>query len=236
MIYCVSDIHGEYDLFCRLLESIRFSAADELYVLGDMTDKGPQTVKLCDFLRKESNIHCIAGNHEYDFLKKYHSAMKTEEVDFDKVLDILKQYFPGDGNKMSWEIIDWLERLPFFIEKENFICVHAGVALSKEGNILPLSETPVNEIVYSRRLTENDILPLESKCVIFGHTPVSNISGKNRILFYPRREDLQDSRKIKDYYKIHIDTGAYFTGIIGCLRIDDCKDIYFFEDNKFDKN
>ena len=204
MIYCVSDIHGEYDLFCRLLERIRFSAADELYVLGDMTDKGPQTVKLCDFLRKESNIHCIAGNHEYDFLKKYHSAMKTEEIDFDKVLDILKQYFPGDGNKMSWEIT--------------------------------LSETPVNEIVYSRRLTENDILPLESKCVIFGHTPVSNISGKNRILFYPRREDLQNSRKIKDYYKIHIDTGAYFTGIIGCLRIDDCKDIYFFEDNKFDKN
>ena len=44
MRYCISDIHGEYDLFCRLMEYVKFSDSDELFVLGDMTDKGLDSV------------------------------------------------------------------------------------------------------------------------------------------------------------------------------------------------
>lgn len=39
MDYCISDIHGYYGLFCRLLDKIRFSDKDKLYVLGDIIDK-----------------------------------------------------------------------------------------------------------------------------------------------------------------------------------------------------
>lgn len=76
MRYCISDIHGEYDLFCRLMEYVKFSDSDELFVLGDMTDKGNDTVALCNLLRNVPNIHCILGNHECDFLKAYHGLMK----------------------------------------------------------------------------------------------------------------------------------------------------------------
>ena len=46
MQYCLSDPHGCYDLFCRLLEKIRFDGGDTLYVLGDFIDKGPDSVRL----------------------------------------------------------------------------------------------------------------------------------------------------------------------------------------------
>ena len=32
MRYAISDIHGEYDLFMRLMDKIKFSAGDTLYV------------------------------------------------------------------------------------------------------------------------------------------------------------------------------------------------------------
>lgn len=40
MIYCVSDIHGELDKLERMLELIRFSDADHLYIIGDVIDRG----------------------------------------------------------------------------------------------------------------------------------------------------------------------------------------------------
>lgn len=37
--YFVSDIHGEYDLFMRLLDEIKFSSDDEMIICGDAIDK-----------------------------------------------------------------------------------------------------------------------------------------------------------------------------------------------------
>ena len=68
MDYCVSDIHGHYDLFCRLLDKVKFCGGDKLYVLGDIIDKGADSVRLARLLFAMPNAVCIAGNHEYDFL------------------------------------------------------------------------------------------------------------------------------------------------------------------------
>lgn len=226
MRYCISDIHGEYDLFCRLMEYVKFSDSDELFVLGDMTDKGLDTVRLCNLLRKVPNIHCILGNHECDFLKAYHGLMKNADGDYDEVLDNLRRYFPGDGMDMDWKIIDWLDSLPFYFEQEDFIGVHASVQMDDSGAVMPFSETPYEEFVYSRMLNGKDVLPKNSKCIVFGHTPVRNIAGEDRFLYYPRSAEVEYSHNISDYYKIHIDTGVYLGGVLGCLCVDDCKAYY----------
>lgn len=226
MRYCISDIHGEYDLFCRLMEYVKFSDSDELFVLGDMTDKGNDTVALCNLLRNVPNIHCILGNHECDFLKAYHGLMKNSDGDFDEVSDALRRYFPGDGKDMSFDIVDWLDSLPLYFEEEDFIGVHASVGMDESGAVLPFSETPYEEFVYSRALNGKDVFPRDAKCIVFGHTPVRNISGDDRFLFYPRSEEAAYSRDIRDYCKIHIDTGVYLGGILGCLCVDDCTAYY----------
>lgn len=39
MIYVMSDIHGCYDKYQTMLEVIKFTADDTLYVLGDVPDR-----------------------------------------------------------------------------------------------------------------------------------------------------------------------------------------------------
>ena len=46
MKYIVSDVHAEYELFVRLLERISFSGEDEMYICGDIIDKGASSVML----------------------------------------------------------------------------------------------------------------------------------------------------------------------------------------------
>ena len=64
-IYVVSDIHGYYDLFIKLLEKINFNQDDLLYIIGDICDRGPDTLKLIFYIQKHDNIILLKGNHEY---------------------------------------------------------------------------------------------------------------------------------------------------------------------------
>ena len=44
MIYCISDLHGRYDRYEKVLEKIQDT--DELYVLGDCIDRGKDGLKI----------------------------------------------------------------------------------------------------------------------------------------------------------------------------------------------
>lgn len=223
MNYCISDIHGEYDLLCLLLQKIRFSQDDKLYVLGDMIDKGKYSVKVLKLLYSLPNCICILGNHEYEFLKYYHSLMRMAQ-DYDSVLINLQDCFPYDGELLDWDIVDWLEGLPDYVETNSFLCVHAGVPL-QDGAIADLDKYITEYFVYDRQFKDPEVLPQNSKCIIFGHTPTRYINGQDGIIFYPRYPQKSNSKDICDYYKIHIDTGVYLSKKLSCLRIDDCETI-----------
>lgn len=40
MTYVMSDLHGMYDKFIAMLEKIDFSDSDELFIIGDIIDRG----------------------------------------------------------------------------------------------------------------------------------------------------------------------------------------------------
>ena len=91
MRYVMSDIHGEYELFVKLLEKISFSDEDELYICGDIIEKGKDSVKLAKLVFSMPNVHVIMGNHEDSFIKHYNYLMHTAFGDFDSVLDNLRR-------------------------------------------------------------------------------------------------------------------------------------------------
>ena len=97
MRYCVSDIHGEYDLFLRLLQKIRFSDADEMLICGDIIDKGPDSVRLAKLIFSFPNMRCIMGNHEHTFVRLYHTLMQSSPEDFDAVWRICRHIFRTTG-------------------------------------------------------------------------------------------------------------------------------------------
>lgn len=59
----MSDIHGHYDAYMKMLELIQFSEDDTLYILGDIIDRGPNPVKILLDLMKRTNVRILAGNH-----------------------------------------------------------------------------------------------------------------------------------------------------------------------------
>ena len=64
MIYCVSDIHGELDKLERMMELIRFSDADHLYIIGDVIDRGAMGVDILRWIMAAPNMTMLLGNHE----------------------------------------------------------------------------------------------------------------------------------------------------------------------------
>ena len=73
MIYCVSDIHGEILRWKSMLELIRFSDDDTLYVLGDVIDRNPFGIKILQDIMSRPNVHMIVGNHEDMMLQTFWS-------------------------------------------------------------------------------------------------------------------------------------------------------------------
>ncbi len=223
MIYIMSDPHGEYKLFVALMRKIKFTNKDQLYICGDVIDKGDRSVKLLKAVLSLPNVQLIRGNHEEAFIGYYHSLMQ-ESDDYDLVLSKLREYIQGDGHLLDWDTVDAIESLPYYIETDSFICAHAGVTLDADGRVPPLSEVKREDILYNRRFKSPDVLPKDSKCVFFGHTSTTGITPSGGILVYIR--DGGDPANFADYIKVHLDTGAFTTGVLGCFCIDNCQCYY----------
>lgn len=83
MIYVTSDLHG-YSLqkFKSLLDKAGFCDDDFLYVLGDVIDRGENSVELLTWLMNCPNAQLILGNHEKMLLD---CAFLFEEVTNDSL-------------------------------------------------------------------------------------------------------------------------------------------------------
>lgn len=226
MKYCVSDVHGEYDMTLRLLDEINFSDDDTLIVVGDVIDKGRDSVRLANFIFSLANSVCVLGNHEYDFLKRYRAMTREDGVDYDRVLDALRGYFPYDGRLLDWDTVDGFESMLSYYEGDGFLCVHAGAPLDGEGRILPLDGVHIEQLVYDRAFKEPRTRVRSDKCVLFGHTPTCAISGDYKIIKYRREDTPYDGRDIRAYSRVHLDTGVYLTDTLGCFCLDTCECFY----------
>ena len=225
MLYLISDIHGDYELFVKLLKKINFSEKDKMIVLGDMLDKGEKSIKLLEFLFGEhrNNFECIMGNHEHDLLKYYYKLLDIGKYSEEEIVKHCND-FSDIRDGLTIELIKELESLPYFIEYDDFICVHASVPLDDEDVVKSLHKAEIEELVYDRRFKAPLILPNNSKCVVFGHTPTFYVCGEPEIIAYKKEGCVGD--RISDYHKIHIDTGSYLTGVLGCWCVDTCKPHY----------
>ena len=222
----MSDIHGEYDLFRKLLDKIKFSPEDEMYICGDVIEKGSDTVKLWRLIFSMPNVHVIMGNHEHNFIQHYNYLMSTCDGDYAPVLKNLRACITdagGDGELLDFDVIDEMEMLPYYIETDDFVCIHAGLTLTDDGRVPPLDSVSDDELVHNRFFKNPDVIPRESKCVFFGHTATNTVCGEDKILAYKWRDKFGD---IRDYSKVHLDTCTFISGTLGCFCVDNCATYY----------
>lgn len=67
MRYVISDIHGCKEQYLQLLDKIQLSDQDHLYILGDVLDRGFDSIGVLQDIMKRKNVTFILGNHEYLF-------------------------------------------------------------------------------------------------------------------------------------------------------------------------
>ena len=85
MNYVISDIHGRWDKYQSMLKKIAFSKSDNLYILGDVIDRGKDGIKILQDIRKHSNMHLLMGNHE---LMAVQTLFAKEETEWNKKMDL----------------------------------------------------------------------------------------------------------------------------------------------------
>jgi serine/threonine protein phosphatase 1 len=219
-IYAIGDIHGRADLLAQVLNRIDTDLAKrpvsrgiEVF-LGDYIDRGPASREVLDQLAMRK------PPHQSVFLKGNHETYIVDVVANPSLLDDW-QRFGGFETLMSYGITPSLNTdaatqmqlavafgkvLPeshrrFLVNlRSSYTCgdfffTHAGV---RPG--IPLDEQRDEDLLWIR----DDFLFCEedfSKIVVHGHSPV-------------RAPDIRSNR-------INIDTGAYATGQLTCLILED---------------
>ena len=191
--YVVSDIHGEYELFIRLLEEIHLKETDTLYVLGDILDRGSHPVRIILKLMEMPNVVCLTGNHELmaleclEFLMQEITEISIEKVDEKMLENLVTWQYNGSKStidefrtlirEMQYEVIDFIKDFMIYeeltVNGKNYLLVHGGL-----GNYYPgkdMEEYSLKELIWDR--AEYDIQYFEDTYVVTGHTPTQGILG-----------------------------------------------------------
>lgn len=121
MHYLIGDLQGCCSALDRLLETIGFSASrDRLYVLGDLVNRGPQSLATLQRLRGLGDAAvCLLGNHDWHLLAVAYGARPLHRDD--TLTEILEA-----PDREAW--IDWLRGRRMALHEDGWLMVHAGVA------------------------------------------------------------------------------------------------------------
>ncbi len=218
-VYAVGDVHGRADLLAQLLAQIdadleAHPAPRAMHVfLGDYIDRGPDSRGVLDLLIARGQRHeaiFLKGNHEVlveEFLRNPESLATWRHVGgIETLLSYgIRPSFNLDAGEHAMLAQRFADALPpahkQFLGslKRSFSCgdfffVHAGV---RPG--VPLSQQRDDDLFWIR----DEFLDSKEKfgkIVVHGHNPVTDVEFRSN--------------------RINIDTGAYATGRLSCLRIE----------------
>ncbi len=73
-----------YEKFTEMLKIINLGEVDELFILGDIVDRGNEPVKILEYIIDKPNIIPLLGNHEVmalDILKRINVEITAENAD-----------------------------------------------------------------------------------------------------------------------------------------------------------
>lgn len=209
-IFVISDIHGEYQKFIKMLELIKFSESDRLYILGDVIDRGPEPIRTLHYIMRQSNMWMIIGNHELMALDHVRSPQHLE-LWLRNGGQVTREQFYNLSKTSKMKIIQYLCSLPFYLQHKHFILVHAGISFRRG----VIDDKNTEYMLWSREEFINAEIPTD-RTVIVGHTPT--------IYLQP---DVSPMRIVHMPNKIFIDCGAFTKdGRLACLCLNDMEEFY----------
>ena len=119
--YAIGDIQGCYDSLQALLARCAFDpATDRLWLVGDLVNRGPQSLTTLRFIRSLGDAAVtVLGNHDLYLLMVAEGGAKFRGKD-DTLQEIL------DAPDCD-ELLDWLRHQPLCYTEGEYCMVHAGL-------------------------------------------------------------------------------------------------------------
>lgn len=239
MYYVLSDIHGQYKKFLAMLNKIRFSDEDQMFILGDVIDRGPQPLDTLMHILSEPNMQLLIGNHEHMMMEAYASPDNIAIWVQNGAEKTIKQL-----DKLSAEsqlsLMRALERCPLVIPnlrvgKRSFYLTHAAPApfyLDSPLYYYQAIDDMREAIVWDRDISALGLSPAEKmskdafkryrgRRMIIGHT----VTKRSRYGVTTSTGAPRISRNYKGHV-INIDCGCANNLVLGCLRLDDLAEFY----------
>ena len=120
--YAVGDLQGCLEPLKCLLERVNFNpAVDRLWLVGDLVNRGPQSLETLRFLYgMRDSLVCVLGNHDLHLLAAWHNIERLKKS------DTLREVLDAPD---APELMDWLrqQKLLHFDEARGTVMVHAGI-------------------------------------------------------------------------------------------------------------
>ena len=225
MIYVMSDIHGCYEKYQRMLDTIAFGKEDMLYILGDVVDRGEAGLKVLLDIADRENVILLRGNHDQTAILLLTNLYKLENGECsEELLEVYKMWISDGGDKTLAEFFSLSGK-----EKERVILTLNKSILSKEivvneHTYLMAHTVPEIERLddYNNWTLEDYILGepdyeeqyFEDRYIITGHTPTGFIDRQSKGRIWMKN------------HHIAVDCGAVFGNPLGCLCLDTMEEFY----------
>ena len=238
MKYVISDNHGCYDEYKELLDKIHFSDEDELYILGDSMDRGPEPIKVLKDMMSRENVFNILGNHDFMMLmvlKKLAVEITERNVEEQIEREDLELYdmWMSDGGKNTSdqfraltakervEILEYIKDSSVYetiqIGNKKYVLVHAGIEGFQDGK--SLDDYHFTDFICTRADYSKRYFSEKNTYLVTGHTPTAFIREDKQPLIYEGNGH------------IALDCGCVYGGRLAAYCLDTGK--VFYVDSKF---
>lgn len=230
MIYVTSDLHGySLDKFKALTEKAGIGKGDLCFVLGDVIDRGDDSIALLRWIMSRPEFRLILGNHEAMLLS---CGFLFDEITDESVSAITSadlsamDLWLSNGGKQTLDglyqcnagvrlrIFEYIKSAPLyecvFAGGKDFILVHSGLG-GFDKNKKITDYTP-DELLWTRPMPQESYY--HDAVTVFGHTPTGYYGAQHA------------GRAIITPTWINVDTGAANGGAPMILRLDDMQEFY----------
>ena len=172
MNYLVGDVQGCCGALDRLLAKIGFSPSrDHVFVLGDLVNRGPQSLETLRRLRGfGDSATCLLGNHDLNLLAVAQGVRRPHRGD--TIAEILDA-----PDRDEW--LAWLRQRRMAVHEQGWLMVHAGVVPQWDAAQTMALAAEVEALLRSDALAE--FLPL-----MYGDQPArwsESLAGPERWRF-----------------------------------------------------
>jgi hypothetical protein len=176
----IGDVHGCAEELQELLDELDYTPhVDHIFLTGDAFTKGPDPLGVWRLIQ-DVRAKMVMGNHDVALLDRLKTRMNGEEKKlksvYKKTLDALMPVVD--------ELMDWVKRLPLYIETESFLLVHAGIHPIKElqgtsrDEFLTIRTWPPNKGLDGPRW--HDVYQPIRPLLVFGHDAPGGLIVKKR--------------------------------------------------------